>query len=118
MSEVKNNLREELNGYKVEYGILKKIPCSVQEDEQYENLLKKGEKLPDGVFAYSSPLNEDNLPTQFYTVNETDLTEEEVKEYLLYKKLDLLKTIKNGIVFFVVLTVISLISSLCLMFSI
>ena len=51
------------------------------------------------------------IATEFYTVFETDLSQQEILEYLTYKKLDLIRTIKNCIVFFTVLTVLSIILS-------
>lgn len=110
------NLRDELRSYKFEFDLLQKIPCSKQENKNYENLLKTGGILPDGVFAYVYE-NGNVSTTEFYTVYETDLTEAEITEYLTYKKLSLIKTIKNCILFFTILTVIGLIAYFLLMMS-
>lgn len=48
----------------------------------------------------------------FYSVNVPELSNEEKLDYILLKKLQTLKTIKNCVMFFTVLTVISLIFSL------
>lgn len=71
--------------------------------------MKDGGVLPKGVFAYVYDSGETST-TEFYTVYETDLTESEVKEYLTYKKLSLIKTIKNCIMFFTVLTIIGMVT--------
>ena len=102
----KINMRKKLRMYKFEYDLLQKIPCSKQENKEYLQLLKNGETIPENIYRYKSsngiPLDE------FYTIYEPDLTDEEIQEYLTYKQLEMLKTIKQCIVFFTVLTVVSL----------
>ena len=109
MAKRKIDLRKELRSYKFEFDLLQKIPCSKQENKVYAKLLKDGGVLPEGVFAY---VYEDEAisTTEFYTVYESDLTESEVTEYLTYKKLSLIRTIKNCIMFFTVLTVIGMVA--------
>ena len=109
MAKEKIDLREELRAYKFEFDLLQKIPCSKQENKEYQKILKNGGVLPDGVFAYVYDSGETST-TEFYTVYETDLTETEITEYLTYKKLSLIKTIKNCIMFFTVLTIIGMIA--------
>ena len=110
MAKEKRNLRDELRSYKFEFDLLQKIPCSKQENKDYQNLLKNGGVLPEGVYAYVYD-NGETSTTEFYTIYETDLTESEISEYLTYKKLSLIKTIKNCIMFFTVLTIIGMIAS-------
>ena len=109
MAKEKINLRNELCSYRFEFDLLQKIPCSKQENKEYQKLLKDGGVLPEGVFAYVYDSGETST-TEFYTVYETDLSESEVKEYLTYKKLSLIKTIKNCIMFFTVLTIIGMVA--------
>ena len=109
MAKEKIDLRKELRSYKFEFDLLQKIPCSKQENKEYQKLLKDGGVLPKGVFAYVYDSGETST-TEFYTVYETDLTESEVIEYLTYKKLSLIKTIKNCIMFFTVLTIIGMVA--------
>lgn len=71
--------------------------------------MKNGGVLPEGVYAYVYDDGETST-TEFYTIYETDLTESEISEYLTYKKLSLIKTIKNCIMFFTVLTIIGMIA--------
>lgn len=106
------NLRDELKRYKNQFGLLQRIPCTKEENKEYHEILKNGGVLPEGIYPYLNYLNEsDNntIPFEFYTVLDTDLTESEIEEYLTYKKLDLIKTIKNCVVFFTTLAVIGLI---------
>ncbi len=114
MPKEKIDLREKLQSYKFEFDLLQKIPCSKQENKEYRKLLKEGGVLPDGVFAYV--YNDGDTSTgEFYTIYKADLTEEEIAEYLTYKKLSLLKTIKNCAVFFTALTIIGMLAYFFLM---
>ncbi len=111
MAKEKIKLRDVLNSYKFAYDVMQKIPCSKAENKQYQQILKEGGILPNGVYAYVDEFGMAST-TEFYTVYETDLSQQEILEYLTYKKLDFIRTIKNCIVFFTVLTVISLILSI------
>ena len=109
MVKEKINLRDELRSHKFEFDLLQKIPCTKQENTEYQKLLKDGGTLPDGVYAYVYDTGETST-TEFYTIYETDLTESEIREYLTYKQLSLIKTIKNCVMFFTVLTIIGMIA--------
>ena len=50
--EEKINLRDELRSHKFEFDLLQKIPCTKQENKEYQKLLKDGGTLPEGVYAY------------------------------------------------------------------
>ena len=105
MANEKINLRDELRAHKFEFGVLKRVPCTKQENKEYAKLLKDGETLPEGVYAYDYDLS------AFYTVCGTDLTENEIREYLTYKQLGFIRTIKNCVVFFTTLSIIGLVIS-------
>ena len=109
MQKEKINLRDELRSYKFEFDLLQQIPCSKQENREFQKLLKEGGVLPEGVFAYVYDSGEISK-TEFYTIYETDLTESEITEYLTYKKLNLIRTIKNCVMFFTVLTIIAMVA--------
>ena len=98
-----------MRSYKFEFDLLQKIPCSKQENKEYQKLLKEGNNLPEGVFAYVYDSGETST-AEFYTVYESDLTESEITEYLTYKKISLIKAIKNCIMFFTVLTIIGMVA--------
>jgi len=120
MKKEKINLRDELHLLKFEFDLLQKSPCSKEENKMYKKLLKEGGCLPEGVFAYIYD-NGDISTTEFYTIYEPDLTEAEIAEYLTYKKLSLIKTIKNCVMFFTILAIIGLtictIMIACLLFA-
>ena len=110
MKKEKLDIRKELKEFRFQFDLLQKIPCTKQENKEYRQLLKNGESLPEGVFAYEYEF-EDPFVTEFYTVYEPELTEAEIREYLTYQKLSMIKTIQNCVLFLTVLTVISLIVS-------
>ena len=113
MAKVKINLRDELRAHKFEFDLLQKIPCTKQENKEYQKLLKDGSTLPEGVYAYV--YDGEPSTTEFYTIYETDLTESEIREYLTYKQLSLIRTIKNCVMFFTVLTIIGMIAYFLIM---
>lgn len=107
MSKEKTRLRDELNDYKLEFGLKEKRLCSTEENKRYQNLIKNGEKLPDGVYTEIDADGEIST-NSFYTMVDTDLTDDEIKEYIALKQLKLIKTIKNCVLFFTILTLIGL----------
>ncbi len=114
MAKGKIDLREELKYYKFEFDLLQKIPCSKQENKEYQNILKNGDSLPDGVYQYKYEGGELST-TEFYTIYEPNLTADEIQEYLTYQQLTLISTIKSCVVFFTVLTVIGMIAYLLIL---
>ena len=116
MAKEKINLRDELRAHKFEFDLLQKIPCTKQENKEYQKLLKDGGTLPEGVYAYVYVYDSgETSTTEFYTIYETDLTESEIREYLTYKQLSLIRTIKNCVMFFTVLTIIGMIAYFLIM---
>ena len=109
MAEEKIDLRKELRNHKFEFDLLQKIPCNKQENKTYQQHLKEKGTLPDGVFAYVYD-NGETSTTDFYTIYEPDLSESEIREYLAYKQLSLIKTIKNCVLFFTILTIIGMVA--------
>ena len=106
MAKKKIDIRQKLRSYQYEFDLLQKVPCTPEENKAYLELLKSGQPLPEGVFRYMYDKTELD---EFYTVYKPDLTADEIAEYLTYKKLHMLKTIKNCVVFFTVLTILSLV---------
>ena len=106
-----NNLikvKDELKIYKCDFGLAEKIPCSDEQNQTFMQILASGGQLPPNVHRYKNP-DTGELYNEFYFFNECDLTESELQEFLTYKKLKLINTIKNCAVFFTVLTIISLV---------
>ncbi len=114
MAKGKIDLRDELRTHKFEFNLLQKVPCSKQENKEYQKLLKDGGTLPEGIYAYVDNIGETST-TEFYTIHETDLTESEIREYLTYKQLSLIRTIKNCVMFFTVLNIIGMIAYFLIM---
>ena len=109
------DLNEKLTEYRYEYDLLQKIPFSKAENKVYKALLKAGQPLPEGVYRYKNV--DGNELDQFYTIYAAAMDDKQVMEYLTYKKLDMLRTIKNCVVFFTVLAVISLVCGFLLSMS-
>ena len=114
MAKETMNVRDALREHRFEYELLQKIPCTKQENEQYQKLVEDGGVLPEGVYAFVDDSGETSK-TEFYTILESDLTESEIREYLTYKQLRLIRTIKNCVMFFTVLTIIGMFVYLLIM---
>ena len=100
-------LAKELEQLKYELGILQEVDCSDEENEKYRKLLQENEPLPNGIL-HRNPDSSTEYAS-FYKVEKTVLSKDELSNYIQYKQLKTLTTIKNCVVFFTVLTVISLI---------
>lgn len=98
------NLREELNSMREEIGLIHREYCTRDENKEYRKLLKQGGTLPAGVHQ--------KWEDEYYRISKPDLNQNEIDEYLRYKEIALLKTIKNCAVFFTVLTVIGIIAAI------
>ncbi len=116
MDEKKVDLREALREYKFKFDLLQKIPCTKEENKVYAKLLKDGGTLPEGVYAYVYESGAESSD-EFYTIYEPDLTEAEIAEYLTYKRLSILNTIKNCVMFFTVLTIIGMVAYVLLLWA-
>ena len=106
MAKDKINIKKQLRDYKFQFGLLQRVPCSSNENKAYTELLKEDKPLPENVVKYDC--SSSSKWEEFYTIYTPELTEQEILEYLTYKKLSLLNTIKNCVVFFTVLTIVSL----------
>lgn len=87
--------------YLVKNGIYTREECSKEEHKIYAEMAKES-NLPTDILMvdnYGSPY--------FYRLLNTNITEEEVKMLISLKKLDNLKTIKNCLIFFVVISLFS-----------
>lgn len=98
-----NTVREFLFQKQEEYGIAKKIFYDEDSKNKFRELLKNKEPLPDNVYR--------SYDGTFYGMKKR-FTEEEAELILKFYKLSYLKTIKNSVLFFVILTSISLLVGL------
>ena len=108
-------LAKELEQLKYELGVLQGVDCSYEENKKYRELLQENKPLPNGILRRDPDGSVEYA--SFYKVERTALSKDELSEYLQYKQLKSIITIKNCVVFFTVLTVISLTLSLILALS-
>ena len=104
----KNDLREELQEYRINIGFSERVYCSPEETRAFNIILKNKGELPDGVYKRY----DNEFDPCFYRIQEAKLTDSEKNEYIQYKKLSYLQTIKNCSVFFVIITLIGIIASI------
>jgi hypothetical protein len=81
-------------------GILVKEACTEEENEQLSFMEEQGEKLPEDVHKYAQP-------NTYYRLVKSNMTEDEITRVIMLKQTQYLRTIKNCLVFFVALTIIS-----------
>lgn len=104
-----NDLREELRRMRVELDLTQKVYCAGEEEKKLRKMMKEKFPLPDGI-----KVDEHNF---FYRYIDTDLSEQEIKQLFLYRQTAYLRSIKNSMVFFVVIATASLIVSLIIAIS-
>ena len=110
MTERTTDLQKELHSLQYDLLLRQRIDCSKEENQKYRELLKNGGSLPEGVFAYKNDLGENIY--QYYTVHiPENLSKEERLEYIILKQYELIKTIKNCVLFFAILAAISFLLS-------
>lgn len=90
------NMREELQRLRREQDLVQEVPCTEEETERLRALLRSGRPLPENVCQQEGTKGETAL---FYRLCTADLTEEEVREYLLLRQCSDLETIKNCALF-------------------
>ena len=112
MAKKITDLRNQLRQYKFDNNLLQKIDCSYEENKEFTKLVKTGQPLPEGVLQHKPDMG--GGFDGFYRLYTSDLSNDEIAEYLTYKQLDVLKTIKGYLTFFVTLTIIGIIGILIL----
>lgn len=98
--------RENFTKLQEESGLRKKVICNAQESKEYEKLEKSNMPLPEGVYKL------EGWDGSYYRIAKTDLTEEEMRDYLFLKQLqqtENIRIIKNCVLFFTVAYIISMI---------
>lgn len=100
------NLHDELKEMELSVGLVQKVYCKVycKEEETTQFITMKRENQP-------LPYDVKHDETGYFRYVEVDLTQEEKSRFLICRQLSYLKSIKNSMIFFVVLTIISLIST-------
>ena len=100
---IMKDLRNELRQLKFDLDLIQKDYCSKEEAKQYRKMVKARQSLPDGVKSDE---------TGYFRYVEIDLSKENLDNLILYRQTSYLKSIKNSMIFFVFLTIVSLIISL------
>lgn len=106
MAKNKVDLKQELRSLYFDALLLQKIDCSREDNKKYNQLLKNNEPLPNGIYEYKMETGEG--AGIFYTVYQPELTQDEKLEYITFKQLKMISTIKKCVVFFTASTVISI----------
>ena len=106
MATKKVDMKSELRRIRFKMKFIQDIECTNEENKKYAEILKNGGQLPEGVFQYKDTDGE--LLDLFYTVYDSELTNEEKLEYIETKKLCCIETIKKCVVFFTAIAAISI----------
>ncbi len=109
MANENTSIRRALRQYRHDYELIKTKPCTEVENAEFEKIIKEGGALPKNVYPFY--VGDEPSTNRFYVVIDTDLTEDEKQEYLTYKRLNYLKTIKNCVVFFTISAIVGLVAS-------
>lgn len=97
---------KELQKRRFDYGVLYKVPCIQEEEEWIRDELKANRPMPEGYAR--DPENH----FAFVKFDPYEMTKAEIDELLMYRRTEYVRTIKNVLVFFAVLAVISLVVGL------
>ncbi|MHB8962966.1 MAG: hypothetical protein ACYC5K_07400 [Saccharofermentanales bacterium] len=111
-----SKLADELQELRFDLGVIQRAKCSEEETQHFKKLKKEGTPLPQDVF-YNSGGDGALDPEYYYREVSSNLSEKEISELFLYRQTSYLKSIKNSAIFFVVLTTISMILTLIILFS-
>lgn len=102
--------KKDLTDLRSKYSLLKYRDCTPEENEKYRQIFKTDiDSLPPNIVVKSTYDNNNGLEYIFrHNENRTDITLEERIEYLQLKQTEHLNSIRKMLLFFVVLTCISL----------
>ena len=107
MSKSPFDIRDEIRYAKLGIGLLQEMPCTKEDNKKYRDMVKRGEALPEGIFQYET--SDGFVLDEFYSIYDPQLTDKAQQEYIALMQYKEIKTIRRCVVFFTVLTVISLI---------
>ena len=96
-----------------ESGLCREIDCTDEENQMFLDMIKRKEELPIDIVRREES-NGTKLD-EFYKVVPLEITSEEIQKYCALQNAKNIKTIKNCVVFFTALTVISLVVTFCLL---
>lgn len=102
-----DNLLSEKNFIK---NLVRKLDCTKEEEKIYSENIKNNQPLPEGIY-YESAAAGNQFNGRFYRISKPQISEEDLKLYFSLKQLSGINTIKKCILFFTILTIISLMIS-------
>ena len=105
---MKSKFNEELLQLKYDNDLCEEVYCTKEENRIYLEMIKHKQKLPLDILKCDGA---EGLSDSFYRVVPFKITHEELQEYCLLKQTKYLKTIKKCVVFFTMLTVVSLVAT-------
>ena len=102
------SIKNELDNLLLENNLAEKVYCTKEEEKLYSENIKNKQPLPSGVYKGAGK-DIFLLDDCFYRVHRYKISEEDLKAYFALKQLAVLKTIKNCVLFFAILMIISII---------
>ena len=117
----RNNRRKTMNAsfyekllqLKHDNGLCQEVLCTEDENHLFLEMVKQKKALPEDVVRCEES-NGTKLD-KFYRVVPLEMTHEEIQEFCMLNQIKHLKTIKNCVVFFTVLTVLSLVATILIL---
>lgn len=100
------NAKEQLNSLRLMYGTFTRKECDEETSKKYKEIVTKEksyEKLPNNVKCVMS------MGTYRFFYLDSKMTENEIYEFIGYKIITLLSTIKNCIMFFTICGIVALV---------
>lgn len=116
MDSEDKRIKDEIEEYKLECGFIKIIPCSNKENKEYEKIAEEGRAFPENVKPYT--YYDGTRSGEYYKVHEENLSFDERLEYLAYKKLSLLQTIRNCVIALLIIGIVLVIVSFSILFKV
>ena len=114
MVKEKFDMPKELRYAMIDAGLLQRDDCSDEENESYMEMLQNGQPLPDGIYRYESPDGEEL--DEFYRLQGSVLTQEQLEAYLALKQYQEIRTIRRCVVLLFVLAVIASVIGLWILY--
>ena len=100
------SLKQKLTSYRKENHILEKITVPEDDSKKYLDMIANNQPLPEGIYKAT---DYNSGKTYFYYWSDTkELSQDELLELILHAQLKSINTIKKCVIFFAVLTIISL----------
>ncbi len=103
------DLRAELREMRFALDLTQKVYCNKDEEKSLRKMKKEKLPLPDDI-----KIDDDGF---FYRHIDTDLSEQEIEQLFSYRQITYLRSIKNSMLFFVILATISIIALLIIALS-